>query len=140
MIRWAEVWETRCASLPSSIALLSIRIAATTRLRSHLATDVTAAMNAKLLEDVVHVILHGRELDVQSRHDLLVGKAEVEELHDLELARGELHLTQRRRVPCGERRHPSNDAGGHPRGTIASPRATLSMLAIRSSAEPSRGK
>src|SRR6267143_4041284 len=46
-----------------------------------------AARHAELLKDVVHVVLHGRQLDRERLCDLLVHKAAVDQLEDLSLSR-----------------------------------------------------
>src|SRR5690348_7050294 len=56
-----------------------------TQLRRRLA----AAVDAELLEDPVHVVLDGRELDGQARRDGLVGQSLRDQLGDLRFARGQ---------------------------------------------------
>ena len=54
---------------------------------SQLRSRLAAAMNAELLEDPVHVVLDGRELDRQARSDGLVGQSLGDQLGNLRFAR-----------------------------------------------------
>src|SRR4051812_5165603 len=67
---------------------------------------------AQLLEDVVHVALHRRHLDVELLRDRLVAEVLREQMEDLDLARGEAVIGRRcgRLARIGEA--PANYRGG----------------------------
>src|SRR5436305_7626951 len=71
--------------------------------------------NPQLLEDVVHVVLHRRELDVERACDLLVRQTVADQTHDLALAAGQLRsrLTRLlRRHRCDPAEKCARDRGG----------------------------
>jgi hypothetical protein len=89
------------------------------RLPSSMAAEVgdglAAPFDLELLEDVMDVVLHGRDLDAEAAGNLLVRQALVQQLQHLQLASGEAADRRRGTMAGGQRRDPAEQGPGNPR-------------------------
>jgi hypothetical protein len=98
-------------------------------------------MHVELLEDVMNVVLDRRVFDAEAPGDLLVRQALVDEVDDLQLARGESADSHGRTSLEREGTDPPEEAACDARGRHRTPpRATPCNTLTRSSAEALLGR